>query len=254
MLRKTQTLTQVARSQISPPMCQPLFAVYVAYSDIWFNKNSEERLKASSVEHLSLHLPPVFIRQIGHQQYELVAGYRQYHLAENFGIKSLPALIVEGMTTVELFDLAITNCVLPLLAFDTKDSTATNKQLREFYSSLKSNLGVDLSELLKSPYLTELFDIPRSHLRRQIPAKKSGLELLREQLKTERTSELDSKNIMSKFSPQDLRTTIKAPSVNEEAWIEKLWVQYISTDPVKLLKAWLSNPSRESFLTGDHHA
>ena len=246
---KNQTLTKVNCSQISPPLRQPLVAVYKAHLDIFFNKNSENRLKSSSAEHLSLHLPPIFIKQICNQQYELMAGYRQYHLAENLGVKSLPALIATDMTTVEIFELAITNCVLPLLAFDTKDSTATNKQLREFYSSLKSNLGVDFSKLLKSPYLTELLDIPRSHLRRQIPAKESSLERKRQKVETG----LEPKNIMSKFSPRDLHTTVKVPAFEEEGWMEKTWVQYLSTDQVKLLKAWLSTPSRESVLTGNHH-
>lgn len=253
MLRKTQALAQVVRSQISPPMSQPLVAVYGAHLDIDFNKNSEERLKASSAVHLSLHLPPVFIKQICNQQYELVAGYRQYQLAENFEIESLPALIVTDMTAVELFELAITSCVLPLLAFDNKESKTTNTQLREFYSSLLSNLDADFSKMLQSSYLRKLLNIPRSHLRRQIPAKKSDLEILREELETERTSGLDSKNIMSKFSPRVLHTTLKAPAIEKEAWMEKTWVQYLSIDQVNLLKAWLSSPYRESVLTGNYH-
>lgn len=247
---KNQTLIKINCSQISPPLQQPLAAVYKAFLDIYFNKNSEERLELSSSEHLSLHLLPVFIKQICNQQYELVAGYRQYHLAENLGIKSLPALIATDMTTVELFEFAITNCVVQLLAFDTKESKTTNKQLRDFYSSLLSNLGEDFSKLLKSSYLIELLDIPRSHLRRQIPAKESSLERKRQKVETG----LEPKNIMSKFSPRNLHTTVKSSAVEKEVWMEKAWVQYLSTDQVNLLKAWLSSPYRESVLTGNHHA
>ena len=251
---KNQTLTKINCSQISPPLQQPLVAVYKAFLDIYFNKNSEDRLKLSSAEHLSLHLLPIFIKQICNQQYQLLAGYRQYHLAENLGIKSLPALIATDMTTVELFEFAITNCVVQLLAFDTKESKTTNKQLREFYSSLKSNLGADFSKMLKSPYLTELLNIPRSHLRQQVPAKKSALELLREELETERTSELDSKNIMYRYSTMNLHTAVKTPAVEKETWMEKAWVQYLSNDQVKLLKIWLSKPPHEPVITGNHHA
>ena len=158
------------------------------------------------------------------------------------------------MTTVELFEFAITNCVVQLLAFDTKESKTTNKQLREFYSSLKSNLGADFSKMLKSPYLTELLNIPRSHLRQQVPAKKSALELLREELETERTSELDSKNIMYRYSTMNLHTAVKTPAVEKETWMEKAWVQYLSNDQVKLLKIWLSKPPHEPVITGNHHA
>lgn len=141
MIKTKQTLTLVNLSQVSPPMSQPVAAIYESYLDVYFNKNSEERLKTTVAHHLATHLPNVFIRKVCNQQYELVAGYRQYHLAENLGLKSIPALIVEDMTAEDLFELAITNSVLPLLAFDTKETKATNKQLREFYSSLLSNVS-----------------------------------------------------------------------------------------------------------------
>lgn len=236
MIKIKQPLALVNLSQTSPPMSQPVAAIYESYLDVYFNKNSEERLKTAIAHHLATHLPHVFIRKTCNQQYELVAGYRLYHLAENLGLKSIPALIIEDMATDELFEFAITSCVLPLLAFDTKESKATNKQLREFYSSLLSNLDADFSDLLKSPYLSELLDIPRSHLRRSSPAKKTGLELQRQQVETALASELDSQNIMSKFSFRDPNAAVEAVAIESKDWCGKPWARYLSKEQAGLLK------------------
>lgn len=236
MIWKKQTIILVNLSQISPPMSQPVAAIYESYLDVYFNKNSEERLKTAIAHHLATHLPHVFIRKTCNQQYELVAGYRLYHLAENLGLKSIPALIVEDMTAEDLFELAITNSVLPLLAFDTKETKATNKQLREFYSSLLNNLDAGFSDLLKSPYLAELLDIPKSHLRRSPPAKKTGLELQRQQVETALASELDSQNIMSKFSFRDPNATVEVPAIKSKDWSGKPWARYLSKEQAGLLK------------------
>ena len=229
-------------------------AVYESYLDIYFNKNSEERLKASKAQDLATHLPYVCIRKVCNQQYELVAGYRQYHLAESLGIESLPVLIVEDMAAEDLFEFAITNCVVPLLGFDTKESKATNKQLREFYSSLLSNLGNGFSDLLRSSYLSELLDIPRSHLRRPALARKSALELQRKQVETALSSELDSQNIMSKFSLRDLHTTVEAPAIENGDSMRKGWVQYLSKHQVLILKKLLSETPQKTVSVGDLNA
>lgn len=246
MLRKTQNFILVNLSQISPPMSQPVAAIYESYLDVYFNKNSEERLKTAIAHHLATHLPHVFIRKTCNQQYELVAGYRLYHLAENLGLKSIPALIVEDMTAEDLFELAITNSVLPLLAFDTKETKATNKQLREFYSSLLNNLDAGFSDLLKSPYLAELLDIPRSHLRRSTPAKKTDLELQRQHADVALTSLLDSQNIMSKLSFRDPDAAVEVAAAENKDVMKKIWARHLSEEQEGLLKDFLRETSQHS--------
>ena len=246
MIWKKQTIILVNLSQISPSISQPVAAIYESYLDVYFNKNSEERLKTTVAHHQATHLPNVYIRKVCNQQYELVAGYRVYHLAENLGLKSIPALIIEDMATEELFEFAITSCVLPLLAFDTKETKSTNKQLREFYSSLLSNLDADFSDLLRSPYLAELLDIPRSHLRKTSPAKKSGLELQRQQVDEALTTALYSQNIMSKFSFRDPNATVEVVAIESKDWCGKPWARYLSKEQVGLLKDCFSETTSQN--------
>lgn len=252
MLKKNKSTIQIDCKKINPPSSQPLVAVYEAHLDVFFNSNSECRLKSVAGQ-LTQHLSHIFVRETD-KQYELVAGYRQFHLAEKLGVKSLTAVVIYDMSNEELFQFVVTDCVLPLLAFDTQRTTATNTQFRGFYNSLRENLNSDYAELLSDPGLIELLRIPRSHLREIIPPKQSALELQREQVSDRLNKKIDTANIMSKFSFRELQAPVKKPATEKGGWLDKVWIQYLSKEQADLLKVSLPETSKKLASEGDRYA
>lgn len=252
MLKKDKSIIQIDCKKIYPPNSQPLVAVYEAHLDMAFNTNSEERLKAIA-DQLRSHLSPVIVRKMG-RRFELIAGYREFHLAQKFDVTSLTAVVIDDMPAEEMFEFAVIGCVIPLLEFDTKPSTATNAQFRGFYQSLRKNLDKEFKSFLRQGSLADLLNIPASQRRGASTAKQSALEHQRAEVKKRLKKEQASKNIMSKFSLRDLHTKAEPLVIESEDWLEKVWVQYLSKDQVDLLKGWLSDSSRERIQRGERYA
>lgn len=253
MFKKEKFTLQIGCKNIVPPSSQPLIAVYEAHLDMTFNTNSEERLKVIA-DQLGRHMPPVTVRKVG-RRYELVTGYREFHLAKKFDVTSLDAEVVGDMPSEKLFEFAVTGCVTALLALDTKNTAATNAQLRGFYRALCKNLDNEFEYFLSSDYLADLLNIPASHLRAASTAQQSRLERQREQAESKlKKQQQTPKNSMSKFSLKDLHTKVEPTVMENEDWLESIWVQYLSKEQVALLKNWLSESPRVRIPWGDRHA
>lgn len=251
MLKKDKTIIQIDCKKIYPPNSQPLVAVYEAHLDMTFNTSSEERLKAI-VGQLSSHLSPVSVRKMG-RRFELIAGYREFHLAQKFDVTSLTAVVIDDMPAEEMFEFSVIGCVLPLLEFDTKPSTATNAQFRSFYQSLRKNLDKEFKSFLRQGSLADLLNIPASQRRGTSTAKQSALERQRAEVKKRLKKEQVPTNTMSKFSLRDLHTRVEPSAMESEDWLNKTWVQYLSKEQIDLLKGWLSDSSRERIQRGRRH-
>lgn len=243
MLSKFSKPIQIDCTQIHPPITQPLAAVYRAYLDIFFDVESEEQLKVCS-SNLALHLPNVYVRKIHANYYELTAGYRLFDLAQSLEMESVTTVLVDEMTNESVFQFAVTSCVLSVLAFDTNQTKTTNKQLREFYLSLKSGLDPAFVDLLKTPYLVELLKIPRSHLRKSVPSAQSALELQREQVQNTISKEDLPKYVMSKFSLAKSPIMRKTPETGSDNWMENDWIDCFSKEQKDQLKHWLRKSSQ----------